>query len=115
MEAFGNFVIYLNMAGALIGAAASILPPEGELGRKFVNGIHSIGPVFLAQAGIMVAIPFLSQAISQTLGTFFQTLGSDASIAALSIITVDMGGYQLADALTTNRDMWVTAALVGYT
>lgn len=26
-----------------------------------------------------------------------------------------MGGYQLADALTTNRDMWITAMLIGYT
>ena len=115
MAEFGNYVIYLIMLGAVLGALASILRPESGLGREFVNGIHAIGPVFLAQAGIMVAIPYLSKAISHALGPFFQTLGSDVSIAALSIIAVDMGGYQLADALTANRDMWITAMLVGYT
>ncbi|MGK9021166.1 ethanolamine utilization protein EutH, partial [Pseudomonas aeruginosa] len=102
------------MLGAVLGALASILRPESGLGREFVNGIHAIGPVFLAQAG-MVAIPYLSKAISHALGPFFQTLGSDVSIAALSIIAVDIGGSQLADALTANRDMWITAMLVGYT
>jgi len=115
MAEFGNYVIYLIMLGAVIGALASILKPDSGLGREFVNGIHSIGPVFLAQAGIMVAIPYLSKLISHVLGPFFQALGSDVSIAALSIIAVDMGGYQLADALTANRDMWITAMLVGYT
>ncbi len=115
MAEFGNFVIYLIMLGAVIGALASIVRPDSGLGREFVNGIHSIGPVFLAQAGIMVAIPYLSKVISHVLGPFFQAMGSDVSIAALSIIAVDMGGYQLADALTANRDMWITAMLVGYT
>lgn len=115
MAEFGNFVIYLIMIGAVVGAVASVLKPEGELGKEFVNGIHSIGPVFLAQAGIMVAIPYLSQGISAALGPMFNAMGSDVSIAALSIIAVDMGGYQLADALTANRDMWITAMLVGYT
>ncbi len=63
----------------------------------------------------MAAIPYLSVAISRGLGPFFESLGSDVSIAALAIIAVDMGGYQLADALTVNRDMWITAMFVGYT
>ena len=115
MAEFGNYVIYLIMLGAVIGALSSIIKPESGLGKEFVNGIHSIGPVFLAQAGIMVAIPYLSQGISHALGPFFNALGSDVSIAALSIIAVDMGGYQLANALTANRDLWITAMLVGYT
>ncbi|AKJ43114.1 ethanolamine utilization protein EutH [Pragia fontium] len=115
MAEFGNYVIYLIMVGTLLGACASIIKPQSGLGQEFVNGIHSIGPVFLAQAGIMVAVPILSQAISHLLGPVFSAVGSDVSIAALSIIAVDMGGYQLADALTTNRDMWITAMLVGYT
>ncbi|MBI3309724.1 MAG: ethanolamine utilization protein EutH, partial [Serratia liquefaciens] len=53
--------------------------------------------------------------ITYTVGPLFQSMGSDASIAALSIIAVDMGGYQLADAIAANRDQWITAMLVGYT
>ena len=115
MAELGNIVIYIIMIGVVLGAAASVIKPESGLGKEFVGGIHAIGPVFLAQAGIMAAIPFLSQAISYAIGPMFEMLGSDASIAALSIIAVDMGGYQLADALTENRDIWITASLVGYT
>lgn len=115
MAAFGNFVIYLIMIGAVVGAFASVVKPQSGLGKEFVNGIHSIGPVFLAQAGIMISIPYLSKLISIILGPFFAAMGSDVSIAALSIIAVDMGGYQLADALTANRDMWIAAMIVGYT
>ncbi|WP_400258070.1 ethanolamine utilization protein EutH [Serratia nevei] len=92
MAEFGNFIIYIIMAGTLIGALASIVKPEGELGREFVNGIHAIGPVFLAQAGIMAAIPIISYLIMYSIGPFFSALGSDASIAALAVIAVDMGG-----------------------
>ncbi|NIE78007.1 ethanolamine utilization protein EutH [Pantoea sp. Tr-811] len=115
MAEFGNFVIYLIMMGAVIGACASVLKPESGLGKEFVNGIHSIGPVFLAQAGIMISIPFLSKFIEMALGPYFSLMGSDVSIAALSIIAVDMGGYQLADAIAANRDVWITAMIVGYT
>ncbi|AVO56248.1 ethanolamine utilization protein EutH [Ectopseudomonas mendocina] len=115
MAEFGNFVIYLIMIGAVVGAFASVVRPQSGLGKEFVNGIHSIGPVFLAQAGIMISIPYLSKLISLVLGPYFAAMGSDVSIAALSIIAVDMGGYQLADALTANRDMWIAAMIVGYT
>lgn len=63
----------------------------------------------------MISIPYLSKLITIVLGPYFAAVGSDVSIAALSIIAVDMGGYQLADALTANRDMWIAAMIVGYT
>ncbi|HIA8140531.1 TPA: ethanolamine utilization protein EutH, partial [Escherichia coli] len=115
MSEIGTIIIYMIMAGALVGAAASVLCPESGLGKEFVNGIHSIGPVFLAQAGIMAAIPIISYAITNTIGPLFQSMGSDVSIAALSVIAVDMGGYQLADVIASNRDQWITAMLIGYT
>ena len=80
MAEFGNYVIYLIMIGAVVGAFASVLKPESGLGKEFVNGIHSIGPVFLAQAGIMVAIPYLSKFIEVALGPYFGAMGSDVSI-----------------------------------
>ena len=75
MAELGNYVIYLIMVGTLVGALASIIKPESGLGREFVNGIHSIGPVFLAQAGIMAAVPLLSLWISYFLGPIFSAVG----------------------------------------
>lgn len=115
MSEIGNIIIYIIMSGTLIGAMASVVRPESGLSKEFVNGIHSIGPVFLAQAGIMAAIPIISYAITHTIGPLFESMGSDVSIAALSVIAVDMGGYQLADVIASNRDQWITAMLIGYT
>lgn len=70
MSEIGTIIIYIIMAGALVGAIASVIRPESGLGKEFVNGIHSIGPVFLAQAGIMAAIPIISYAITNTIDPF---------------------------------------------
>jgi len=114
MAQFGNFIIYIMMIGVIIGAAASVIDSEKGLGKEFVNGIHTIGPVFLAQAGIMASIPILANVIETLLGPAFEAMNSDASIAALSIIAVDMGGYQLADAMAQTREAWITSAVAGY-
>ena len=114
MAEFGNIIIYIMMVGVIIGAAASVIDSEKGLGKEFVTGIHTIGPVFLAQAGIMASIPILSNIITTLLGPAFEAMSSDASIAALSIIAVDMGGYQLADAMAQTREAWITASIAGY-
>ena len=75
MSEIGTIIIYIIMAGALVGAIASVIRPESGLGKEFVNGIHSIGPVFLAQAGIMAAIPIISYAITNTIGPLFPVDG----------------------------------------
>ena len=114
MAEFGNIIIYIMMVGVILGAGASVINSEKGLGKEFVTGIHTIGPVFLAQAGIMASIPILSSAIQTLLGPAFEAMSSDAAIAALSIIAVDMGGYQLADAIASTREAWITSAVAGY-
>lgn len=114
MELIGTVVIYIIMACAVAGAFAYIRDPEGGLGREFREGLHAIGPIFIPVAGIMAAIPYLSQIISGGVGPLFALVGADPSIAATTIIAIDMGGYQLADALAQSREGWLMASLVGY-
>lgn len=114
MVLFGEIIIYIMMVGVIIGAIASVINPQKGLGKEFVVGINTIGPVFMAQAGIMASIPILSYVINLLLGPAFNAMGSDPSIAALSIIAVDMGGYQLADAVAATREAWITSAVAGY-
>ena len=115
MAELGNLIIYIIMFCTLLGALASIRDPEKGLGKEFITGLHCIGPVFIPVAGIMAAIPYLSQGINLLLGPIFTAMGSDPAIAATTVIAVDMGGYQLADVLAANRESWVIATLVGYT
>ncbi|MFC0557577.1 ethanolamine utilization protein EutH [Halalkalibacter alkalisediminis] len=114
MSNLGTYVIYIIMACAIIGAFASIKNSEKGLGKEFMEGLHSVGYIFVPAAGIMASIPYLSTFISAFFGPIFDTLGADPAIAATAIIAVDMGGYQLADALAQTREGWVMAMTVGY-
>jgi ethanolamine transporter len=102
------------MACALIGCVASVIKPSGALGKEFTAGIDSIGPIFLPVAGIMAAAPYLTKFVSTVFGPAFKAVGADPAMAATTFIAVDMGGYQLADALAQTRESWIMAMMTGY-
>ena len=114
MEIISDFIIYLIMACAVIGAFAAIKNAETGLGREFMEGFYVIGHIFIPCAGIMASIPYLSTFISSVAGPVLSQFGIDSSIAATSMIAVDMGGYQLADVLAETRESWIIATVIGY-
>lgn len=102
------------MACAVAGAIASAIKPESELGQQFVAGVDSIGPIFLPVAGIMASAPYLTAFVKGVFGPTYGALGADPAMAATTFIAVDMGGYQLADALAQTRESWIMAMMTGY-
>lgn len=114
MELVGTIVVYIIMACAVAGAVSSAFKPDSELGKQFVAGIDSIGPIFLPVAGILAAAPYLTAFVSAVFGNAYDAIGADPSMAATTIIAVDMGGYQLADALAQTRESWIMAMMTGY-
>lgn len=114
MELFGTAVVYIIMACALLGVISSIVRPDSELGQQFIAGIDSIGSIFLPVAGIMAAAPYLTAFVSHIFGPLYGSLGADPAMAATTFIAVDMGGYQLADALAQSRESWMMAMITGY-
>ncbi|WP_042462533.1 ethanolamine utilization protein EutH [Neobacillus dielmonensis] len=114
MEIVGKIVIYIIMASAIVGAIAAIRNDEEGIGKEFIQGLYSIGPIFVPVAGIMASVPYLSKFISSVFGPIFHGIGADPSIAATTFIAVDMGGYQLADALAQSRDSWIMAMVIGF-
>lgn len=109
-----NCVIYVVMACAVLGALAAIRDQETGLGKEFMEGLHSIGIIFVPVAGIMAAVPLLSMGIQSLVGPSFSAVGADPSVAATSIIAVDMGGYKLAEALAADQETWMMSTIVGY-
>lgn len=114
MAQFGNYILYIIMACAVVGALASIFKEESGLGKEFLEGLYSIGPIFVPVAGIMAATPYLALFVKTVFGPAFAAIGADPAIAATTFIAVDMGGYQLADALATTRESWIMAMITGY-
>ena len=110
----GTVVVHIIMACAIAGAVASAIKPESELGQQFVAGVDSIGPIFLPSAGILASAPYLTAFVEGVSGPAYGALGADPAMAATTFIAVDMGGYQLADALAQTRESWIMAMMTGY-
>lgn len=102
------------MICAVLGAIASLKNSESGLGKEFLEGLYSIGYIFIPVAGVMASIPFLSKFVSIVIAPFMNYLGADPSLATTSIIAVDMGGYQLAKATALTNEAWILSMIVGY-
>lgn len=114
MALFGNIVIYIIIGCAVVGAAASILKPESELGEQFIEGLNSIGPLFMTIAGIFAAIPFLAIFIELVLGKAFGALGADPSMGAGALLAVDMGAYKLTEVTAATPASWMVSVITSY-
>ena len=114
MAIIGTIIVYLIMACALIGALASVFDENSHLGNEFLNGINSIGPIFLPVAGIMASAPYLTAFVTNVLSPWYEMIGADPSMAATTLIAIDMGGYQLAHDLAQSKESWMMASVTGY-
>lgn len=114
MEVIGTVIVYIIMICAVMGAFGAIRNPEHGIGREFMNGVHTVGHIFVPAAGIMAAIPYLTWFISQFISPVFELIGADPALAATAILASDMGGYQLANALKASYEGWVMAMVVGF-
>ncbi|MCD8909672.1 ethanolamine utilization protein EutH [Staphylococcus gallinarum] len=114
MEHIGTVIIYIIMICAVLGAIGAIKDAQRGIGKEFMEGIYTIGPIFANSAGIMASIPFISKFIEHVFGPMFDKIGADPAIAATSILATDMGGYQLADVLKESYEGWIMAMIVGF-
>ena len=114
MQYVGDVVIYMIMCCALIGAVCSILDESSPTGQQFLEGIGSIGAIFLPVAGIMAAAPYITAFVTSVFTPMFDAVGADPSMAATTFIAVDMGGYQLAFDLARTKESWIMAMMTGY-
>ncbi|WP_312341818.1 ethanolamine utilization protein EutH [Stutzerimonas nitrititolerans] len=114
MDQIGNYVLYVIMFCAVLGAFAAIRDSEKGLGKEFMEGIHATGHIFVPAAGIMASIPYLMVLIESVFGPFFNALNADPALAATMIIASDMGGYHLAAALAASKEALIMALITGF-
>lgn len=114
MQDLGNYVIYVIMFFVGVGALAAIRDDRQGLGAEFVAGIHTIGQLFIPIAGVMAAVPFLTVLIEKTAGPLFGAMGADPAMAVTTMLSVDMGGYQLTHALANSNESWIMASINGF-
>lgn len=58
----------------------------------------------------MVLIDFVKDVLSP----WYELIGADPSMAATTLIAIDMGGYQLAHDLAQSKESWMMTSVTGY-
>ena len=114
-----RIIMIVMAAGALLGGLDRMLGNRLGLGGKFEEGFRLLGPVALAQAGIICIAPVLANVLGPAVRTVYHALGQDPGMFG-SILAIDMGGYQLGklladDALTGGFSGIVAASMLGCT
>jgi len=106
-----DILMIIMAAGAILGGLDRLFGNRFGLGGKFEEGFHLLGPVALAQAGIICAAPLLSQILGPAVSAAYHALGQDPGMFG-SILALDMGGYQMAALLADDPQVGRFAGIV---
>lgn len=109
-----KILIIIMVCFAIIGAIDRICGNRFGVGKKFEEGLMSMGSLALSMVGMLVLAPVIAEWLSPVMVPFFRTIGADPSVFAGIFLATDMGGaplaYEMADS-TVAADM--SGMLVG--
>lgn len=106
-------IVAIMIAFALYGIVdLLILKEKHGVGKEFKKGIELIGPLALAIVGIIALVPIIAWVIEKTITPVYQLFGLDPSLAVTTFLAIDMGGFQLANAVAQNADVGLWAGVV---
>ena len=113
MAYFSTAVVGIMTVFALAGIIDSLfLKGKLGLGAEFQKGIEMIGPLCMSIVGIISLVPAISWVIEKTITPLYASLGLDPSMAVTSILAIDMGGFQLAEAVANDALIGKWAGIV---
>ena len=90
-----QIIKYFIAFGALVGGIDRLIGNRFGLGERFENGFRLLGSLGLSMAGIICMAPVLSSVLGIAVAPLSRLTGIDPGIFG-SILSIDMGGYQLA-------------------
>lgn len=106
-----QIIQYVIAFGVLLGGADRILGNRFGFGAKFESGFRLLGNIGLSMAGIICLAPLLSQAMGHVVIPLSHAIGIDPGIFG-SVLSLDMGGYQLALDLSENAALGNYSAVI---
>lgn len=106
-----EIIMYFMAFGVLIGGIDRILGNRFGFGARFESGFRLLGPIGLSMAGIICLAPVLSSLMGKAVVPFSTALGIDPSIFG-SVLSIDMGGYQLATELSADPQLGQFSAII---
>lgn len=107
-----ELIMYIMVFFMILGAVDKILGNKFGLGEKFQEGINSMGTLALSMVGIIILAPILSKILSPAIVPLYKMIGADPAVFASSLISIDMGGFQLAQQLASDSQTGMFAAVL---
>ena len=111
MMSINQVIMYIMAGGVLLGGIDRMLGNRFGYGDKFENGFRLLGPVALSMAGIICLALLLSVGLGSMIRPVCAAIHMDPGIFG-SILSIDMGGYQLAKDLAEDPAFGRFAAVI---
>lgn len=100
-----DIILYIMVGFMVLGAVDKILGNRWGYGEKFEEGFMAMGALALAMIGVICLAPVLNVVLTPMLAPVYNTLGADPAMFAGTLLANDMGGYPLAQQMTTDSDI----------
>lgn len=101
-----KIMLYIISIFFIIGILDYIMDNKFRLGTRLIEGIQSMGTLALSMIGILSITPIISSfLINNILPILKDKNFIDPSIISSSILAVDMGGYKIANSISTNQNI----------
>ena len=101
----GDFITYIMLFFALIGAGDRALGCRFGPGKSFERGMEASGVLILAMIGPIALAPLIASVLAPALSPVLGKLGIDPSVVAGLLLANDSGGWPLALALAEDPEV----------
>ena len=100
-----DIILYIMVAFMVLGAVDRILGNRWGYGAQFEEGFMAMGALALAMIGVICLAPVLNVVLTPALAPVYNAIGADPAMFAGTLLANDMGGYPLAQQMTTDPDI----------
>lgn len=106
-------IVYIMVVFMFIGAIdKAIFHNRFGYGEQFEEGINTMGPLAISMVGIMCLAPVIGKILTPIVAPVFKLVGADSAMFSGSLLAIDMGGYPLAQAMTSNQDIVILSGII---
>ncbi len=99
-----NIIIYVMVFFMFVGAIDRVFGNKFGYGKKFEDGIMTMGTLALAMLGIISFSPVIASFLKPIIAPFYKIIGADPAMFAGTILANDMGGYILSQELALSHE-----------
>lgn len=107
-----KIIIYLIAIFSVIGGIDRIFGNRYGYGKKFEEGIMTMGVLALSMLGILSFSPVMTEILKPLLTPIVNLYGGDAGIFPGIFLANDMGGYSLAKELAIKKEIGLFSGLI---